>query len=265
MSDTTTQRVPGATIVAKSNGLLRTTEADTAGCYELKDLTPGSYRVTARLLGFDNVTRDGVVLTRATVTHLDFTLRQSWRCECVRIVPPRTLAQEWAQADAVVHLRISDPEPGTNPRPWPNYRHGATILKAMKQHPAVGHAGTTIGVFEQQENGAPGPYDVGQELVAFLHWSPETNAFTGLGTDCCDNPSIVFVVRDGRIQSAPPAYVRYVGMRIDPFLEELRARAADQQRNLHYPNSHRDAFIGRPVVFLTGAPDVKDAAVLRHI
>jgi hypothetical protein len=36
------------------------------------------------------------------------------------------------------------------------------------------------------------------------------------------DPSMVFLVQDGRIQRAPPEFSRYVGMPIDSFLEELR-------------------------------------------
>jgi hypothetical protein len=75
MSDTMTQRVPGVTIVAKGGGMQRTTVTDFTGCYELKDLIAASYRVTARLAGFDNVTRDRLVLAPATVTRLDFVMR----------------------------------------------------------------------------------------------------------------------------------------------------------------------------------------------
>jgi len=90
VSDTAGQRLPSATVVAKGGGLQRTVVADGAGCYELKDLPPASYRVTARLLGFDNVTRDRVVVAPAAATHLDFTTRGSSICECVLFRPSLT-------------------------------------------------------------------------------------------------------------------------------------------------------------------------------
>jgi hypothetical protein len=46
--------------VAKTGRVQRTATADATGCYEFGDLPIGLYRVTARLAGFDNVTRDGV-------------------------------------------------------------------------------------------------------------------------------------------------------------------------------------------------------------
>ena len=36
------------------------------------------------------------------------------------------------------------------------------------------------------------------------------------------DPSMVFLVQDGRIQRAPSEFSRYVGTPIDSFLEELR-------------------------------------------
>jgi hypothetical protein len=49
-----------------------TTTADAGGCYELKHLPIGSYRVTARLTGFDNATRDGVTIAPGVLS--DWTL-----------------------------------------------------------------------------------------------------------------------------------------------------------------------------------------------
>jgi len=68
VSDTMAQRLPGATVVATGGGVRRTTEADTSGCYELKGLPSGSYRVTTRLPAFDNLTHDDVHVAAATVT-----------------------------------------------------------------------------------------------------------------------------------------------------------------------------------------------------
>jgi Carboxypeptidase regulatory-like domain len=223
MSDTTTQRVPGATIVAKTGGVQRTTVADGAGCYELKDLPPATYRVTARLLGFDNVTRDRVVLAPATVAQLDFTMRVSSICECVGF--GGTLADQWDHADAVLHVRLMDSEPAPS-TPQGYYRHSATVLSTVKQ--PTGPRPGAIFVLQNQRSGIPGPYDVGQELVAFLESSGSdafriTNDEPGLVVPTgSHDPAMVFLVQDGRIQRAPSEFSRYVGMPIDSFLEELR-------------------------------------------
>jgi hypothetical protein len=79
------QRLPGIFVVAKSGRASKTTTTDAGGCYELKDLPIGSYRVTAGLTGFDNVTRDGVTITPGRVERLDFAMRTSPMCECVHV------------------------------------------------------------------------------------------------------------------------------------------------------------------------------------
>ena len=221
ISDSSGYRVPGVTIVVKASGIQRRTEADTTGCYELKDLAPASYRVTARLTGFDTVTHDRVILPPTTATRLDFLLRVSPICDCIRIVPPRTLAEAWERAEAILHVRISEPEPGS-PTQSGTYRHVATVLHALKLHTGEPAAATTA-IVEYQRNGAAGPYDVGQELVVFPRWASSARAFFGVGPDCCDNPDLTFVVQQGRIERAPSAFSSYVGLPIETFLNELRA------------------------------------------
>ena len=75
MADIIGQRLPGVAVIAKSGSVQRTTVADSSGCFELKDLPPGPYRVTARLPGFDNVTRDKVVVAPSTPTRFDVTMQ----------------------------------------------------------------------------------------------------------------------------------------------------------------------------------------------
>jgi len=53
ISDPAGFRVPGVTISAKTGEIQRVTETDTTGCYAFNDLPSASYRVTARLAGFD--------------------------------------------------------------------------------------------------------------------------------------------------------------------------------------------------------------------
>src|SRR5262245_4594488 len=63
--DTMQQPLPGATVVAKADGMgriQRSAVTDGAGCYELKDLPLALYRVTVRLAAFDNVTRDRLIV-----------------------------------------------------------------------------------------------------------------------------------------------------------------------------------------------------------
>ena len=84
-TDMMKQRLPGVTIVAKAGRVQLTTTADAGGCYALRDLPVGSYRVTARLAGFDNVITDSVSIEPTRVARLDVAMRISPICECIRL------------------------------------------------------------------------------------------------------------------------------------------------------------------------------------
>jgi predicted XRE-type DNA-binding protein len=152
-SDTMKQRLPAVTVVAKTGRVQRTTTADAGGCYELRDLPTGSYRVTARLTGFDSVTRDGVIIAPTGVARMDFDMRVSPICECVRL-GGTTLAGQWDYADAVLHLRLSasEPQPTT---PLGYYRHAAPVLDVLKK--PVGQLATPVFVLQNQRSAAAGP------------------------------------------------------------------------------------------------------------
>src|SRR5262249_20434769 len=104
-----------------------------AGCYELKDLPLALYRVTVRLAAFDNVTRDRLIVGPAHPTRLDITMRLSPICECISAAGG--LAERWDHAAAVLHLRLSDSEPGPS-IPQGYYRHLATVIGILKPPPA---------------------------------------------------------------------------------------------------------------------------------
>jgi hypothetical protein len=213
--DASGQRLPGVTILAQLSGVRRTTEADTNGCYEMKDLGPGSYRVIARLRGFTPVTRNRVIVTR-----LEWVMRVSGICECVKI--GGSLSERVTYAGAVFHVRIVEPDL-TQPQPDGFYRQSAQVLNVLKRSDSVRSA--TIS-FLQNLSGLTDPYDVGEELVVFFESSngPFTivNDNPGLNIGDADHMSMVFRVRDGKIQDAPSDLRNYVGMRLDAFLEELR-------------------------------------------
>ena len=226
--DTMQQPLPGATVVAKGNGIQRSTVTNGAGCYELKDLPLALYRVTARLTGYDNVTHDRLIVAPAQATRLDLTTRLSPICECVRVAGG--LTEHWNHAAAVLHLRLADSEPGSS-TPQGYYRHLATVIRILKR--PAGLRSDAMFVLQNQRSGTSGPYDVGQELVAFLE-SSESNAYQitndepGLAAGGGDAAAIAFLVQDGRIQQAPPGFSQYLGMSIDSFLEELRTLSRRQ-------------------------------------
>jgi hypothetical protein len=213
--------IPGVIVTARASGIERTTQANTLGCFEFRGLAPASYRVTARLAGFDNVTRDNVTVAAAAATRVDLRMDISPLCDCVRVASPRTLAADWQQADAVLHVRIEPPPPDSSVQSG-TYRHTVAILHVLKIRGGEPDPARAV-VVEEQRNNSDGPYEPGEELVIFPRWNPRTLAFYGLGEGCCGNRATVFVVRDGRVAGAPDTLTSYVGMPINRFLDELRA------------------------------------------
>jgi hypothetical protein len=68
--------VPGATIVVtdEETNISREAQTDAAGLFEIPNLRPGTYTVTATLAGFRKVQRTGVVLRAASVVRADLHL-----------------------------------------------------------------------------------------------------------------------------------------------------------------------------------------------
>jgi len=68
--------VPGATVVVtdESTNVTRETQTDLQGSFEVSNLRPGTYTVTATLSGFKKVERTGVVLRAASVARADVNL-----------------------------------------------------------------------------------------------------------------------------------------------------------------------------------------------
>src|SRR4029077_15868341 len=150
-------------------------------------------------------------------TRFDITMRLSPICECVNVTGG--LAEHWGYGAAVLRLRLSDSEPGPSIAQG-YYRHLATVIGILKP-PTAGLRSNSMFVLQNQRSGTSGPYDVGQELGAFLE-PAEADAYTitndepGLAANPgSDTPAIVFLVQDGRIQRAPPGFSRYLGMSID--------------------------------------------------
>ncbi len=68
--------VPGATVVVtdEATNVSREVQTDELGLFEIPNLRPGTYTVTASLTGFKKVTRTGLVLRAASVARADFNL-----------------------------------------------------------------------------------------------------------------------------------------------------------------------------------------------
>ena len=215
VTDTTNSPLPGTTVVASANGTRYTELADGRGCYEFISLPPNSYRVTARLQSFDNATKEKIKVAPGQTVRVNLQLWISPLCECLQ--PPTTLAGLRNAADAVVHLRITDHETQL-PAPLHFFMQTARVLEIMKSHPAGGPRGQATTFGQYQASGAPDPYDVGDELVMFLRWSPVDETFFSY-----DDTNTVFVVQDDKITRSPVALTRYTGKALADLLNDLRS------------------------------------------
>src|SRR5437588_8049080 len=81
VTDTTNSPLPGTTVVASASGVRHTALADDHGCYEFSSLPPNSYRVTARLLGFDNATKGKIQTAQGKTVQVNLQLWISPFCE----------------------------------------------------------------------------------------------------------------------------------------------------------------------------------------
>src|SRR3954449_6485346 len=68
--------VPGATVVAtdESTNVTREAVSDAEGLFEIPNLRPGTYTVSASLSGFKKTETTGLVLRAASVVHADLRL-----------------------------------------------------------------------------------------------------------------------------------------------------------------------------------------------
>ena len=206
ITDVTNQKIPGATVIVRASGFQQTLLADADGCYAVKSLPQNRYMVTAVLLGFDNETRENVRVDPASVARVDFQMRVSGFCECLTITG---LLKHWESASSVVHLRITDHETALSSPPG-SFRHTAQVLEVFKHHRDL-PADLSMTFLKSQASGEPIPYDVGDELVVFLHWLPKSSTFF-VG----NHSEWVFRIQDGRIKG-DAAY---------DFLAELRTLSA---------------------------------------
>ena len=211
ITDPARHGIPGVTVtMTTADARQLCVETDKAGCYEVKDLIPGSYRVTGRLPGFDRVTNDRVNVAGGTAARFDFTMSVSPICDCVQVIPP-TLRDMWMRAEEVLHIRISEPASGATTTAG-SCKQVATVLHALTSPSR--RASTIVHGFELEGADVPRPYQPGQEVVILT-----TRA------DCCRTRGPAFVLRDGRVQKAPSGFPQYVGMSTDALLDELRSLA----------------------------------------
>ena len=65
VKDSSGAMLPAATVIAlnEETGISRTTQSDSAGRFQVPSLSPGRYKVSASMAGFQTIVRSGIDLT----------------------------------------------------------------------------------------------------------------------------------------------------------------------------------------------------------
>jgi hypothetical protein len=128
-----------------------------------------------------------------------------------------------------MYLRITDTDKELS-APAGFFRHNAAILEVFKQPDgsSSGLAETTF--LEDQRDGAPEPYEAGEDLLLFLRWSPAQRMTVLWHAEQLERSDgyTVSVVQNGRVTKTRGSVPHYVGAPIEVLLPELRKISARQ-------------------------------------
>lgn len=242
ITDTANTPVAGATVIARAEGTRLTTQANADGCYEFVSLRPTLYRVTVRRRAFDNVTRDKIRVAPEQRQRLNFSMTTGPICDCEP--PGKTLRQLAERATAVVYLKIADRDHDlAAPRGY--FRQSAHVLEVLKwpatvslpsdaaakafrdlalHDPKADSSPMRMDFLQDQSDGAPDPYDFGEEFVAFFYWWPAERIFEARTRHSIDrsDKDTVFVIQNGRVTRTPSSLKTYAGRPVEHLLAELR-------------------------------------------
>jgi Carboxypeptidase regulatory-like domain len=159
--------LPGVEIVATGASGTRTIVTQVSGCFELKGLEPGTYAVSATLLGFSTGKREGVAVADGRTTDsVDFALCVGGRLE-ILWVTFRSLEEAWKKADVVAHLRITGSGRVSSDCPTDDFLLSADVIEVLKTTPGE-PVGSTLSFRQEDWANERTPYRVGQEMVVFL-------------------------------------------------------------------------------------------------
>ena len=210
VSDSTAAVLPGVRVLLTKAGTTTEAVTDSSGCYQAGSLAPGTYMALACLVGFETAGRDGIAVTPGRSLVLDFQLKVGGICECIHIP---TLQDLWKAADAVIRVRLTGQRLGPNAEDGAAAIHTATILTAWKFDSRMsGHMVT----FRQPLDAECQPYRIGRELVLFLRWNDQLDAFERVNRE-----NGAFTIEKGRITWA--GVDEYYGQTTDAFLAAVEA------------------------------------------
>lgn len=225
VTDTMRQSLPGVRITVTSGTLRRTVVTGPEGRYEVPDLAPGSYVITAELAGFETVVREPVTVTSGATTAVSFSLKSGCLDEVLYI--DMGFKHALRETHTVVHLRITksgEPAPCVASNLCVCIEHSAAVLRTLKPDGEL--VSDTIAFVQEGAGQLPGrkwpgrrpPYAPGQEFIAFLNFDFASKTFTRF-----NGPIYLFPVRNGRVEfrrTDAPGFSD--GMSVDAFANALR-------------------------------------------
>jgi hypothetical protein len=167
--------VPGARVTVRAIGMRRQATSDAAGRFDVADVPPGSYVVTAELAGFEAAVRKVIVTTPDSMVDVSLTVSIEF---CHRdLVVDRGFRDTAIESDAILHVRI------TGVAPTRGIKKGcsadadtftATVLEGITVRAEDADQSTIRWV---QDLDSPGPR-TGQEYLIFLTWDAANSRYS---------------------------------------------------------------------------------------
>ena len=197
--------------------------ADAQGCYEVRDLTAGTYTVRAALPGFCDGVRKDLAVQPGEVATVNFSL-------VVAPILDEGISYPWTgwpdvarRTDAIVYLRV---EQILDTHAWPSHNCGsyistevlASIISMARAPQAAGTTGGRLRFLWSPSPLWPGTprMAVGDRFVAFLQWMPSA------GRLMATNAGLMVPVRDERLSWVVGDDRSSDGRDVGTFLTEMR-------------------------------------------
>ncbi len=159
--------LPGVNVTVRATNLRRQAVTDAGGRFEVADVPPGSYIVTAELTGFETALRQVLLLTADSTVDVTLTVSMEF---CNRdLVVDRGFRETTIESDAIVLARITSVAPTRGLKSGCSadaVTYTATVVEGMKAR-AEDRELSTIRWVQDEDSGGP---KSGEEYVVFLSW-----------------------------------------------------------------------------------------------
>jgi len=214
--DSTGSRLPGAVVSLTVGAVEFRTVTDSHGRYMLSSLPAGLHMLHATMAGFRRYEKQ-VDLQPGVSVVLDITFNLGRPDYIDWIAPPPNIADLIKRADAVVYVRVIAND-GRGCEYDTAVGVTAVVLELVKAS-GTQSIGNKLTFWQEQWHEEPTPYPIGTHLVLFLQESKGRLIRM-------HGPHAAFNVHNGKLMLSKFLYVYriYEGMRVQEFLQQLRAK-----------------------------------------